>query len=417
MVNNKKNILVFITSSFPYGNKESIFISQELPYLAKSFDEINIIPLNSHENLSEYFNGQGEKIKVFEKLAVSAESKRNSPSNVLKTFLQFLKIILLSQNRAGYIKNFRYFFSLLRNNRSIALELYKHLVDHQIIDCNLTFYTYWFEEGATIFSLICKKMKVQKYISRAHRFDLYEYASKFGFIPFRDFQFKYLEVVYCVSKEGQKYLMEHYPLYKEKIKIDYLGSTRRDEVKIEQEKTIDNNNELLIVSCSSIIDIKRVELIPEILKKINKKTTWIHFGDGPGMLSLKEACNDLPSNIIVELKGNTINSNILKFYSENKVDLFVHVSESEGIPVSMMEAISFGIPIFATNVGGVPEIVNIITGKLYSSNPNEFIPQMVNDINNKVFTKFNRVAIFDFWKNTFNAKINFSNFSKVLSGL
>ena len=35
----------------------------------------------------------------------------------------------------------------------------------------------------------------------------------------------------------------------------------------------------------------------------------------------------------------------------NDFDLFVNMSLSEGIPVSIMEAISFGIPIIATNVG------------------------------------------------------------------
>ena len=48
----------------------------------------------------------------------------------------------------------------------------------------------------------------------------------------------------------------------------------------------------------------------------------------------------------------------------NDFDLFVNMSLSEGIPVSIMEAISFGIPIIATNVGGNAEIVNDETGVL-----------------------------------------------------
>lgn len=37
--------------------------------------------------------------------------------------------------------------------------------------------------------------------------------------------------------------------------------------------------------------------------------------------------------------------------------MFINVSSSEGLPVSIMEACSFGIPIIATNVGGTAEIV------------------------------------------------------------
>lgn len=52
----------------------------------------------------------------------------------------------------------------------------------------------------------------------------------------------------------------------------------------------------------------------------------------------------------------------------NDFDLFVNMSLSEGIPVSIMEAISFGIPIIATNVGGNAEIVNDETGVLIPVN-------------------------------------------------
>lgn len=40
------------------------------------------------------------------------------------------------------------------------------------------------------------------------------------------------------------------------------------------------------------------------------------------------------------------------------------MSDSEGIPVSIMEAMSFGIPVIARNVGGMSEIVNEENGLL-----------------------------------------------------
>ena len=49
---------------------------------------------------------------------------------------------------------------------------------------------------------------------------------------------------------------------------------------------------------------------------------------------------------------------VFSFYRCNHVDLFVNVSEAEGIPISIMEALSFGIPCVATRVGGNPEIVH-----------------------------------------------------------
>lgn len=49
------------------------------------------------------------------------------------------------------------------------------------------------------------------------------------------------------------------------------------------------------------------------------------------------------------LLGNQL---VYDFYRNNDVDVFVNLSESEGIPVSIIETISFGVPVVATDVGG-----------------------------------------------------------------
>jgi glycosyltransferase involved in cell wall biosynthesis len=60
----------------------------------------------------------------------------------------------------------------------------------------------------------------------------------------------------------------------------------------------------------------------------------------------------------------------LDFYTEQPFDLFVNVSASEGVPFSIMEAFSVGIPVMATNVGGTGEIVNEQVGMLLPSDIN-----------------------------------------------
>ncbi|MGZ5247769.1 MAG: glycosyltransferase, partial [Flavitalea sp.] len=51
-----------------------------------------------------------------------------------------------------------------------------------------------------------------------------------------------------------------------------------------------------------------------------------------------------------------------------RFDLFLNVSESEGVPVSIMEAMSAGLPVIATNVGGTREIVDGSNGVLVNKN-------------------------------------------------
>jgi len=86
---------------------------------------------------------------------------------------------------------------------------------------------------------------------------------------------------------------------------------------------------------------------------------------------IKEA-EALPENIKAELKVQVSHNELMNFFRSNPIDLFLNVSSSEGVPVSIMEAMSFGIPVIATNVGGTSEIVSERTGLLINA---DFTPE------------------------------------------
>ena len=102
------------------------------------------------------------------------------------------------------------------------------------------------------------------------------------------------------------------------------------------------------------------------------------------------------------------------------IDLFINVSETEGIPVSIMEAMSFGIPCIATNVGGNPEIVNATNGFLISANPSvEEIKKVLIDfmqLNTEKHIELRRNAR-KTWEQNFNAESNYTQFFSELSAL
>jgi glycosyltransferase involved in cell wall biosynthesis len=87
---------------------------------------------------------------------------------------------------------------------------------------------------------------------------------------------------------------------------------------------------------------------------------WVHFGEGVLMAELKSMAGQFlgpKANVSFNFRGRVPNWELINYYSDNQIDLFVTVSKWDGIPVSIMEAMSFGIPTIATNVGGVAEIV------------------------------------------------------------
>ena len=62
--------------------------------------------------------------------------------------------------------------------------------------------------------------------------------------------------------------------------------------------------------------------------------------------------------------GQIDHDDVLDWFEENPADVIINVSSSEGLPVSIMEAFSYGIPVIATAVGGMPEIVSEDCGVL-----------------------------------------------------
>jgi glycosyltransferase involved in cell wall biosynthesis len=108
------------------------------------------------------------------------------------------------------------------------------------------------------------------------------------------------------------------------------------------------------------------------------------------------------------------NDEVFKFYEITPIDVLINASSSEGIPVSIMEAQSCGIPVIATDVGGSSEIVNSNNGILLSSNPDkkEIAEAITFLINNKNIAAEMQKSSFKSWENNYNAEVNFGNFAK-----
>jgi glycosyltransferase involved in cell wall biosynthesis len=102
---------------------------------------------------------------------------------------------------------------------------------------------------------------------------------------------------------------------------------------------------------------------------------WTHAGGGPlanQFAALAKEKLDGRGNITYRFLGAVSNDKVIRFYQENAVDLFITASQTEGgVPVSIMEAFSFGVPAIATRVGGIPEIADDKTGFLLPENPTE----------------------------------------------
>ena len=122
---------------------------------------------------------------------------------------------------------------------------------------------------------------------------------------------------------------------------------------------------MTVVSCSAISPVKRVALLLRALKEVSVTVPvrWVHFGDGPLRSQVeREAALLEDARFRIEFRGQTPNSELMSFYLNNPAHVFANVSDSEGVPVSIMEAMSVGIPIVATRVGGGLEHRRLVVG-------------------------------------------------------
>ena len=172
------------------------------------------------------------------------------------------------------------------------------------------------------------------------------------------------------------------------------------------------------MSCSFLVPVKRIGLLLKGIKifaesRSNLPIEWNHLGDGPLRAQLeREARETMPSSVNFYFHGALANKDIINFYKKNPVDVFVNVSESEGIPVSIMEAHSCSIPVIATAVGGTSEIVNNENGFLLNNNPTpieiadaleKFSHSSKDILAKRKICKFN-------WYSKYNANMNYNDF-------
>ena len=79
------------------------------------------------------------------------------------------------------------------------------------------------------------------------------------------------------------------------------------------------------------------------------------IGDGPGRKRFERLTHELGLDHSVEFTGYISPAEVSKALSNT--DVLVSPSYAEGVPVSLMEALGSGVPVVATQVGGVSELV------------------------------------------------------------
>jgi glycosyltransferase involved in cell wall biosynthesis len=135
--------------------------------------------------------------------------------------------------------------------------------------------------------------------------------------------------------------------------------------------TIRNNELFTIITIGAFDPLKDQKTILKALKIVDNSIThpiifkWIGFNSwgSEASIEVENLVNKFNyKNIILEL---TPSLNRVAIANELKnSDLFLFSSISEGMPVSVLEALACGLPVCTTRCGGVDEIINNSNGTI-----------------------------------------------------
>lgn len=403
--------LLLLTATYPYTGGEP-FLDMEVRALSKHFD-LFILPCGT-VHFEKAFD-LPDNVRILEKEAKEIHSRRRDLASLIGASFSSLPDIF--EEGARNLPSFFHPKGFARAAwRSVRARMFAPIVSRACSRGNVdVIYSYWMSYEALTATLAVKKYGSKCLtLTRAHGHDLYHYANTPGYCPFQKRIIEEIGHVATVSLHGEKYLKNRYGEFAEKVSTFRLGVPPGPANKGSKDGVF------RIVSCSALKPVKRVHLIAEALQFADFPMEWTHIGDGPEMPRLSGiVTRTLKSNpgISIRLAGNMDNSDVMRFYDSNPVDLFVNVSISEGIPVSIMEAISRGIPAIATDAGGTSEMISEDLGSGWLL-PVNFKPGDLASMIKKIRQTNSHIAAkgkaFQTWDVLFNAEKNYAHYTEWL---
>ncbi len=403
-----KRIFLY-TSIYPYSIMAESFLGEELRIASQMDCELTIIPIGKDSTVRELPEG----IRLDNSLC-DRTLLQNVKAIMRMLKPRFLKEMLYNPKRpfklAYLVDTVKYLFA--------SNLVYYHLCDKAKKTQSALFYSYWTSYTPIAFAEYKRKhpLTEHRFICRAHTFASFGPAIVNLYYPMRDYVFKYVDQFYVISSVLMKKLHEVYPQYINKFQLSRLGVVDNASCKNKVESEC-----IELLSCSSVIPLKRVSLIFESICHYaslhpEQQYKWTHIGSGPLMKELEILTKETVNNLIVELKGAMPNEEILKLYREKRFHTLILLSIREGLPVVLMEAISSGIPVLATNVGGISDLVNDQTGRMVER---DFSKEEFSEALHSVLENYDTLSksCHEFYLNTFCSDNNYRSFYKSVLSL
>ncbi len=340
----KNKQLILFTYDYPFGKSEKTFLEYELNQLSNDFDKIEIINQKNFKEKISFNFPNFKNIKFNDNFA-----KKITFNSLALTFFSkviFEKIFWKQIFLIVFKKNFLRKLKMCINEMTLSFILENFICREKSANDKIIFYSFWSNFTLITFSRIRKIFKNSKFISRTLGSDLNGYIKDDNFVPYKNTKFLSLDKIFLLG-EYQKKNLQNLDL-NNKIEICPLGVY---EQKINYKDQLIINEPITFISCGNLIEIKNnllmIDFISEFNKITERKIKFILIGDGN---LKKKIIYNLNKNPKITYQHYDRVDNFVDFLKKNQVHFFLNFSSQEGMPFTIMEAMSCGIPAIASNI-------------------------------------------------------------------
>lgn len=238
-------------------------------------------------------------------------------------------------------------------------------------DATTTFYSFWMSYDAYAGALCKRRHPRASFVARGHAFDIDTERNPLNPYLMKQFIAAEADGLYLISRTAKEQYMAYMQgrVPPEKVNVLAMGSAGQPADGCREAPRF-AQGVLRVVSCAQIIPIKQVEVLVQALAQWNgMPLCWTHIGGGEGEQELRRLAAfklDSKENVICEILGAQDSGKIQQIYETRAFDVFVNTSRKEGVPISIMEAMRYGTPVIAPDVGGIPELVTPEVGWLFA---------------------------------------------------
>lgn len=331
--------LLIVTAEFPFGRGEG-FLEHEIRALAAEGPRVFVVPLRWWARKKRDVLPDSIDVVLLPPLSVRGLARLFG--EVMRNPGRLARVVhLLARDPRHFAKNLLTIPSAL----AIACFVRERKIDH--------IHAHWLATSATA-AMVAAIWSESKFSITTHRWDIFD--GNLASAKLERAQF-----VRFISESGRRAWLRLRPGSEDKLVLLRMG------VQLPPERATLPEGEPFKIGCpANLIPVKGHEDLLRAVAAARAKDLaielWI-IGEGELRRTLEELAVGLGLGSACRFTGQLAHDELLSLYKDGKFHCVVLPSRDlgnglhEGIPISLMEAMSFGIPVIATRTGGIGELV------------------------------------------------------------